>query len=75
MGADSYWSRFETTSGEWQTVTVPVTDMVRQYFGTPIQGKIQPSGVRGVEFYIYDEQAGPFRLEVGQIEAVRKATS
>jgi len=68
---DSYWSRFETRDGEWQTVTVPITDLVRQYFGTPIPGKLRPSGVGGVEFYIYDKQAGPFRLEVAEIEAVR----
>ncbi len=71
MGADSYWSRFETSAGEWQTVTVPIRQMVRQYFGNPIQGTIQPAGVRGVEFYIFDKQAGAFRLEVTGIEAVR----
>jgi NADH dehydrogenase [ubiquinone] 1 alpha subcomplex assembly factor 1 len=72
---DSYWSRFDTTAGEWTTVTVPITEMVRQYFGTPIQGRLQPSGVRGLEFYIYDKQAGPFRLEVERIEAVRGTSS
>lgn len=71
MGADSYWARFKTQQGEWQTVTVPIADMVRQYFGTPISGTLQPSAVRGVEFYIYDKQAGPFRLQVDRIEAVR----
>jgi monofunctional biosynthetic peptidoglycan transglycosylase len=68
---DSYWTRFETRDGEWMTVTVPVADMIRQYFGTPIPGQLQPSGVRGVEFYIYDKQAGAFRLEVARIDAVR----
>ncbi len=72
---DSYWSRFDTTVGEWTTVTVPISEMVRQYFGTPIRGRIQPSAVRGLEFYIYDKQAGPFRLEVEEIEAVRGASS
>ena len=67
---DSYWARFDTTRGEWQTVTVPLAEMVRQYFGTPIRGRLQPARVRGVEFYIYDKQAGPFSLEVDQIEAV-----
>ena len=74
-GADSYWSRFETKAGEWQTVTVRITEMVRQYFGTPVQGSLQPSAVRGVEFYIYDKQAGPFRLEVDEIEAVRSGAN
>jgi len=73
--AGSYWSRFETRAGELQTVTVEITEMVRQYFGTPIQGKLQPSAVRGVEFYIYDKKAGPFRLEVDRIEAVRLRTN
>lgn len=72
---DSYWTRFETTPGEWTTVTVPVSEMVRQYFGTPIPGRIQPAGVRGLEFYIYDKQEGPFRLEVAEIDAVRSAGS
>lgn len=70
-GADSYWSRFETRPDEWLTVTVPIAGMVRQYFGTPVRGRLQPAAVRGVEFYIYDKQAGPFRLEVDTIEAVR----
>lgn len=70
-GGDSYWARFETRDGQWQTITVPVAEMVRQYFGTPIEGRIRPSEVRGVEFYIYDKRSGPFRLEVGLIEAVR----
>jgi monofunctional biosynthetic peptidoglycan transglycosylase len=68
---DSYWTRFETTPEEWVTVTVPVREMVRQYFGNPIRGQLQPAGVRGLEFYIYDKEEGPFRLEVAQIEAIQ----
>jgi hypothetical protein len=45
--------------------------MVRQFFGQPIPGQITPSAVRGLEFYIYDKEAGPFRLEVERIEAIR----
>jgi NADH dehydrogenase [ubiquinone] 1 alpha subcomplex assembly factor 1 len=73
-GAGSYWSRFETIAGEWQTVTVPITGMVRHYFGNPTRGSLSPADIRGIEFYIYDKQAGPFRLEVDQIEAVRSRT-
>jgi monofunctional biosynthetic peptidoglycan transglycosylase len=68
---DSYWHRFETTAGETITVTVPITEMIRQYFGNPIRGRLQPSQVAGLEFYIYDGQEGPFRLGVIRIEAVR----
>ena len=36
----SFWHRFETVDGEWVTVTVPLSEMVRQYFGTPIPGTL-----------------------------------
>ncbi|MEE4296765.1 MAG: CIA30 family protein [Wenzhouxiangella sp.] len=68
---DSYWTRFETTAGEITTFTAPIADMVRQFFGNPIQGRLQPARVAGLEFYIYDGQEGPFRLEIERIEAVR----
>ena len=68
---ESHWERFETTRDAWQTVTVPIRSMVRQYFGTPIEGRLEPDEVRGLEFYIYDKQAGPFRLQIDRIEAVR----
>ncbi|MEM9530265.1 MAG: CIA30 family protein [Pseudomonadota bacterium] len=68
---DSYWARFETTADEWQTVTVPIGEMTRTFFGQPRPGRLRPAGVRGLEFYIYDKKAGPFRLEVDRIEAVR----
>ncbi len=68
---DSYWTRFDTVEGEWQTITVPIRSMVRQFFGQPIPGQITPSAVRGLEFYIYDKEAGPFRLELERIEAIR----
>jgi hypothetical protein len=71
MRGDSFWTRFDTREGEWLTITVPIAGMVRQYFGRPIEGRLQPSAVRGLEFYIYDKQAGPFRLQVDRIEAVR----
>ena len=71
---DSYWTRFETTPDEWVTVAVPITQMVRQFFGNPIRGQLQPANVRGLEFYIYDKLAGPFRLEVASIEAIRSGS-
>ena len=72
---ESYWARLETRDGAWQTVTVPIAAMERQhaagqYFGRPIGGRIQPSAIRGLEFYIYDKKAGPFELEIEQVEAV-----
>ncbi|MEN1728674.1 MAG: CIA30 family protein [Pseudomonadota bacterium] len=68
---DSYWTRFETTAGETTSVTVPITEMVRHFFGNPIRGRLQPAQVAGLEFYIYDSEEGPFRMEIDRIEAVR----
>lgn len=71
MRGDGYWERFETTADEWQTVIVPIPSMVRQFLGTPIQGRLEPDEIRGLEFYIHDKQAGPFRLQIDHIGAVR----
>ena len=74
MGGDSYWTRFDTRDGEWITVTAPISDMERHFFGERIPGRITPQNVRGIEFYIYDKKAGPFRLQVESIEGVRGRT-
>lgn len=72
MGGDSYWHKFETTDGTWQTIDVPLQSMERHFFGQQLLGTIQPGEVRGLEFYIYDKKAGPFTLEIDSIEAVQK---
>lgn len=68
---DSYWTRFESSADEWVTVTAPIREMQRHYFGRPIRGRLRPAAVAGLAFYIYDGQEGPFRLEVDRIEAIR----
>lgn len=68
---DSYWTRFETSADDWVTVTAPIREMQRHFFGRPIRGRLQPPAIAGLEFYIYDSQEGPFRLEIDRIEAVR----
>ena len=70
MGGDSYWTRFDTIDGQWMDVVVPIDEMVRTSFGQPLRGRITPEQVRGIEFYIYDKKAGPFRLEIDSIEAI-----
>lgn len=67
---DSYWARFDTVAGEWITVTVPIEKMERHFFGQKLPGKIDPSQIGGLDFYIYDKKAGPFRLEIDSIVAV-----
>ncbi len=34
-------------------------------------GWLDPADLKSLEFYIYDKKAGPFRLELDSIEAVR----
>ncbi|MCH2153590.1 MAG: CIA30 family protein [Phycisphaerales bacterium] len=75
MGADSFWTRFDTTEGEWIDVMVPISDMERHFFGERLPGDIRPDQVRGLEFYIYDKKAGPFSLEIDRIDAVRSSSS
>jgi len=71
MGGDSYWTRFNTEDGEWQTLTIPIKDMERHFFGQRLSGRITPEEVRGLEFYMYDKKAGPFSLEIDSIEGVK----
>ena len=71
MGGDSYWKRFNTEDGVWQTVTIPISSMERHFFGQRTSGRITPEEGRGLEFYMYDKKAGPFSLEIDSIEGVR----
>ena len=71
MGGDSYWTRFDTKDGEWQTVTIPIDGMERHFFGQRMAGSITPEEVGAIEFYMYDKKAGPFRLEIESIEGVK----
>ena len=71
MGGDSYWTRFDTKDGEWQTVTIPIDGMERHFFGQKMAGSITPEEVGAIEFYMYDKKAGPFRLEIESIEGVK----
>jgi monofunctional biosynthetic peptidoglycan transglycosylase len=71
MGGDSYWTKFNTEDGVWQTVMIPINGMERHFFGQRTNGRITPQEVQGLEFYMYDKKAGPFSLEIDTIEGVR----
>lgn len=74
-GGGSFWYRFETVDGEWQTVDVKIDDLERNFFGQRMRGKILPAQVRALEFYVYDKKAGPFRLEIDEIRAISSLDS
>ncbi len=69
----TYWQRFPTTPGAWLEVTLPLRGFEPQWRGyTPRNAPaLDPRGILSYGFYIADKQAGPFRLEVARIEAVR----
>lgn len=69
-GNYSYWSRFETQKGKWQTFDFPIKDMEKTWFGMGRSGHINPEDVRGLELYVYDYQEGPFKLKVDYIKAM-----
>jgi len=71
MGAGGYWAPFATSKGEWIEVTIPIADLERHFMGQGLPGRLDPEDLRSLEFYIYDKKAGPFRLEIDSIEAVR----
>ena len=71
MGAGGYWQSFPTTAGTWTEVIVPISDLDRQFMGQRLDGRARPEDIKGVQIYIYDKKAGPFRLEIDSIEAVK----
>lgn len=70
MGAGGYWKTFPTTRDTWTEVVVPIAELDRQFMGQRMNGRIRPEDIKGVQFYIYDKKAGPFRIEIDSIEAV-----
>lgn len=70
-GAGGYWAPFATEMGEWIDVVVPISKLERHFMGQRLPGRLDPADLRVLEFYIYDKKAGPFRLEIDSIEAVR----
>ena len=72
-GAGGYWAPFPTEMDEWIEVVMPISKLERHFMGQRLPGRIDPEDVRTLEVYIYDKKAGPFRLEIDSIEAVRMA--
>jgi uncharacterized surface protein with fasciclin (FAS1) repeats len=69
--AEGYWRSFPTVAGEWTEVVIPIADFQRQFMGQIMRGSVSGKDIQAVEFYIYDKKAGPFKLEVDSISAVK----
>lgn len=67
--AGGYWQEFQTEQGEWTTVRLPYAGFVPHSFGrkVPQLPALAPARLTEMGVYLYDKQAGPFRLECGEI--------
>jgi monofunctional biosynthetic peptidoglycan transglycosylase len=71
--AGAYYFDFQPEAGQWQEVRVPLQALTARSFGRPLPTapELNSSDIRAFGFIISDKQAGPFRLEVDWIKAVR----
>ena len=70
--AFSYRATFETRKDEWIEVRVPLEDFVATSFGRVIGNQaLDPGEVNGLGILLGDKKAGPFKLEVEWIKAVK----
>jgi monofunctional biosynthetic peptidoglycan transglycosylase len=66
-----YQLAFTTKRGAWEEHRLPFKDFVPTFRGRILTGvpPLNPARVTSVGFLISDQQAGPFRLEIGWIKA------
>lgn len=71
--AFSYRASFATKKGKWQEVKVPLKQFQATAFGRPIKdaAPVDPGEVNSVGFLLADKKAGPFKLEVEWIKALK----
>ena len=71
--AFSYRASFETKKGKWQEQRVPLSKFQATSFGRPIRdaAPVDPREVTSIGFLLADKKAGPFKLEVEWIKALK----
>jgi NADH dehydrogenase [ubiquinone] 1 alpha subcomplex assembly factor 1 len=71
--AGSYQCKFDTKKDTWQKVFLPFADFVPTSFGQVMRDapRLNASDIRSLGFMISDKQAGPFRLEIDWVKAIR----
>ena len=66
----SYWADFETLNGTWTTVNIPFADFIPRFRGYQLEGpELDPTQISGMGLMIYDNQDGPFELELASVHA------
>lgn len=67
-----YWTKIQPEVGAWSVVRVPFSSFVPTVRGRELRGHaLDTSDIRSIGLMLYDKQAGPFRVELGEIRAYR----
>ena len=71
--AGSYQCKFDTQKDKWQNIFLPFEEFVPTSFGRVMRGapQLNKAAIRSFGFMISDKQAGPFKLDVSWVKAVR----
>ncbi len=66
----SFWADFDTRAGEWTTVDIPFANFIPKFRGFRLDGPgIDPGSITGMGLMIYDQQDGPFELQLASVHA------
>lgn len=66
----SYWADFETRNEAWSTVNIPFSNFIPKFRGYQLEGPaLDPSQITGMGLMIYDNQDGPFELDLTSVTA------
>ena len=66
----SYWADFDTRDGEWSTVDIPFSGFIPKFRGFELDGPaLEPGTITGMGLMIYDNQDGPFQLQLESVHA------
>ena len=72
-----YQAAFQTKKGEWHEHRLALADYVPTFRGRVLTGEppLEPARIASMGFLISDKQAGPFRLEIAWIKAVKSQSN
>ena len=66
----SYWADFDTRDGDWTTVNIPFSSFIPRFRGLELDGPaLEPGTITGMGLMIYDNQDGPFELQLASVHA------
>jgi len=71
-----YWADFATEDGNWSTADIPFSSFVPRFRGFELDGPaLDPSEITGMGLMIYDNQDGPFELQLSSVHAFKTDTA